>query len=176
MMTLEDYLERLAGNAEYQRKYRHNNLFQRRNVKITQFGINYTGISQNAHFPAEIYIPITDNLITYSQWSMQFIISPIIKTNDGVVPTTATQFQFYINGVDMTPYFKLQYNGWWCNGNGMFPNKGTNKYDLLVACQYMSESDRDKVLNPGMKRCTMYTNGSCQVTIVNWLDINATNK
>lgn len=175
-MTIEDYLERLAGNAEYQRKYRHNNLFQRRNVKITQFGINYIGICQSPQFPAEIHIPITSNLITYSQWTMQFIIDPIIKPQSGVVPTTATKFQFFIDGIDLTPYFKLQFNGWWCNGNGMFPNNGTNKYNLLVACQYMPEKDRNTVLNPGLKRCTMYTNGSCQVTISNWLDINAINK
>lgn len=176
MPDINDYLERLAGNAEHQRKYRHHNLFQRRNAKVTQFGINYTGIVQGGNNPAYIYIPITENLITYSKWEMKFIIEPIVKYSDGVVPVTATSFQFVISGVDLTPYFKLQYNGYWCHGNGMYPNRGNATYDILRACGYMSESDRDKVLNPGLKRCVMYANGSAQVTISNYLDINVRNK
>ncbi len=170
-----NYLDILAGHAVQQNKYRHHELFQRRNQMTDQFGIRYVagGFKDN---PARVRISVSPDIIYYSKWEMKIEINPYLSGSGSFSPTTATQYRLYIDGVDMTPYFKLQYHGWWVHGNGVYPNDQMSTYDILDACKYMTEDERKTVLKSGYKNIEMFGDGTFVMAIDNYLKYNFMNR
>lgn len=171
----KDYLEVLAGHTLQQRQFRHQELFQRRNQLVDQFGIRYVASGWDGS-PATVKISVSPDLIYYSKWEMKFEINPTMSNASSYTQTTAKNFQFFIDGVDMTPYFKLQYHGYWIKGNGIYPNAQMSTYDILDACKYMTDEEREKVLKPGYKDCTMYGDGTFTLAIDNYIKYSFMNR
>lgn len=171
---MADYLEILSGHALQQRKFRHHELFQRRNQMTDQYVRYYAGGFNGT--PARVRIPISTDIINYSKWEMKIEINPYINGSGTFTPTTATQYQLYIDGVDMTAYFKLQYHGYWLHGNGIYPNAQMSTYDVLSACKYMSDEERQTVLKPGYKIVELFGDGNFTMAIDNHLKYNFMNR
>ena len=83
--------------------------------------------------------------------------------------STATEFEVWIEGIDLTPYFKAQFPNQWVDGEGVFPEAGTMNYDVLEAVGYMEEDLRQRILTPGYKKIEIKGNGIFNATLVNYL-------
>jgi len=98
----------------------------------------------------------------------------------GSYSTTAdfdpSSIKILLDGVDLTPYFKAQNNGEWLRGYGVYPTDEQATYDILWACGFMSETDRDIVLHPRFKRFTVYSDGIVEVKIHLYLMYNSMNR
>ena len=166
-ISIEQALEVLAEHAYIQRKYRHNELFQRRNTMVEQVGVEYTAIG-GGETPAVVHIPISYDFISFSRWDFKIIISP-----NGDTPPS--KMQMFIEGIDITPYFKAQCHGWWCNGYGMFPNRKMSNYDVLKATEFMSKKEADKILDAGYKTIKMFGDKPFSMTLVHNIKYNHSN-
>lgn len=150
----------LAENLHDLKEHRHYDLCQRRNNVVDIFGYEFdaqtvAGLDDSATFR----LSISPDLIYYSRFGFK------IETFN----SQATDFQLFIEGVDMTPYFKAQWRGQFVNGNGIFPNNQLGRYDVLKACGYMNEKQRERVLSPGYKEVRIYGNAGFTVKLYNYL-------
>ena len=82
------------------------------------------------------------------------------------VPSSINDFKMFINGIDITPYLKLQateMGGSWVNGNGLFPvNSDPNDmfyFDILDVTNFLPKADAETILSPGLKTITLQNNG-----------------
>lgn len=91
-------------------------------------------------------------------------------------PSNVDGFEVWIEGVNMTPYFKAQYGGNWITGEGVFPANDLSNYDVIEATGNMSKSDRDKIMSSGYKRVEIRANGAFRGTIENYLKYSHANK
>lgn len=83
--------------------------------------------------------------------------------------TTSTDFDIYVDGVDVTPYLIAQYDEW-INGEGIYPSTNVNaSYDLLkVASDMVAEGNKgraDKLLAAGFKTIEVRSNGPFAVEL-----------
>lgn len=159
-LTYGRALNVLAENVSNLREHRHYDLAQRRNNVVDIFGSELSshtvdGLDDSASFR----ISISPDLIYYSRFGFKIEIWD----------SQATQFQLFIDGIDMTPYFKAQWRGQFLNGNGIFPNNQLGRYDVLKACGYMDEKKRERVLRPGYKDVRIYGNAHFKVKVYNYL-------
>ena len=83
--------------------------------------------------------------------------------------STATNFEVWIEGIDLTPFFKAQFPDQWVNGEGIFPARGTANYDVLEAVGYMDDYTRRQILTPGYKKIEIKGDGIFNATLVNYL-------
>jgi len=90
----------------------------------------------------------------------------------------AKNFRIFIEGIDMTPYFKVQFpNDPWLNDRGgVFPNTELDNYDVLEAVAYMDPDIRSKILKPGYKKVEIEGDGIFTATLVNYLKYSHVNR
>lgn len=153
-------IQTLAERVSDLQEHRHYDLCQRRNNVVDIFGYEFdaqtvAGLDQSATFR----ISISPDLIYFSRFGFKLEI----------FNSSATEFQLFIDGVDMTPYFKAQWRGQFITGNGIFPNDQLGRYDVLKACGYMDKATRDRVLKAGYKEVRIYGNGGFTVKLYNYL-------
>lgn len=100
------------------------------------------------------------------------------------IPTTSTNWQMKIHGVDVTPYLIAQHSGAWITGEGIYPtNQLENKedfYDILdVACTMDAEgrtSDVEKLLAPEFKKVEIVSDAPFQVAAILYMKYSMTNR
>jgi len=90
--------------------------------------------------------------------------------------SSVSDFEIWIEGIDITPYLKAQYNGAWINGEGVFPVKGLSNYDLLKAVGFMPTWQRGAILTPGYKKVELKGKGVFNATLVNYLKYSHVNR
>lgn len=155
----------LAENVyELKQKQRYSSV-QRRNQSVDMYGYELTGHG-SASSPATLGISVSQDLIYYNRYEFQIVIEN----------ASATSFQILIDGIDLTPYFQSQFNGAWITGNGVYPNKGTAHYDVLLATGYMNEAEQNQILEPGYKEVQVVGNGDFDVKIINYMKYSHCNR
>ncbi|EOL50651.1 hypothetical protein [Enterococcus caccae] len=90
--------------------------------------------------------------------------------------SSVSDFEVWIEGIDVTPYLKAQYNGDWIDGEGVFPVKGLSNYDLLKAVGFMPTWQRGAILTPGYKKVELKGTGVFNATLVNYLKYSHVNR
>ncbi|OJG67596.1 hypothetical protein RV09_GL002365 [Enterococcus moraviensis] len=90
--------------------------------------------------------------------------------------SSVSDFEVWIEGIDVTPYLKAQYNGSWIEGEGVFPSKGLSNYDLLKAVGFMPTWQRGAILTPGYKKVELKGTGIFNATLVNYLKYSHVNR
>lgn len=98
--------------------------------------------------------------------------------NAGVslVKSELTDFEVWIEGIDVTPYLKMQYSGRWIDGEGVFPAVDHSNYDLLKAVGFMPAWQKGVILAPGYKKVELKGNGIFNATLVNYLKYSHVNR
>ena len=145
-------------------KQRYNSV-QRRNQTVDMYGYELTGHG-TASSPATIGISVSQDMIYYNRYEFKIVIEN----------SSSSSFQIKIGGIDLTPYFQAQFNGAWIYGNGVYPNKGTANYDVLKATGYMSDSERNKILEPGYKEVQVIGNGDFDLKLYNYMKYSHCNR
>jgi len=92
----------------------------------------------------------------------------------------ADEFRIFIEGIDMTPYFKAilpdESRLRWIDGAGIFPSAGLKNFDVLEAVAYMDQELRERILKPGYKRIDIVGNEVFNATLVNYLKYSHVNR
>lgn len=100
------------------------------------------------------------------------------------VPTTSTNWQVRIAGVDITAYLREQQGGAWISGEGIFPNDRLTDvrdfYDILdVASVMMAEGrteDANKLLAPNFKKVEIVSDAPFGVDAYLYVKYSNTNR
>ena len=132
-MQIQKAIDILSYNVSNVRKVQRRDTLQRRYHTVDFYGYEFTR-NGNQSNPAVVGISISQDLVYYERFEFKLIVQPIpVATEDGItlVPSNPANMKVTIEGVDLTPYFKAQYDGHWINGNGTYPNAGTANYDVL---------------------------------------------
>lgn len=159
-MTYGKAINILAEQVHDLKDYRHYDLVQRRNDVTDNFGYEFDAItSAGLDDPATFRISVSPDLIYFSRWGFKI----------EVYDSQATDFQVFIAGVDMSSYFKAQWQGQFITGNGIFPNDQLGRYDVLKACGYMDDATRNRILKPGYKDVRIYGNAGFTVKLYNYM-------
>ncbi|MBO0441655.1 hypothetical protein JZO69_14915 [Enterococcus sp. DIV0869a] len=127
-------------------------------VNGTGLGINQNNVSPNPH--NHTTVPHTHSL----------------DAGVSLFTSSVSDFEIWIEGIDVTPYLKAQYNGSWINGEGVFPMKGLSNYDLLKATGLMPNWQRGAILTPGYKKVELKGTGVFNATLVNYLKYSHVNR
>jgi len=73
--------------------------------------------------------------------------SHVIQSGVSSVPSTATGFRLYINSVDVTVAFQVEYPSMWITGSGIFPSQSINlNFDILRIMTLLTPEQRDNIL------------------------------
>lgn len=164
-MDISKAINILADSVyDLKEKGRYNSI-QRRNHTVDFYGYEFPRWGCTSSKPAVIGMSISQDLIYYERFEFKLVIDN----------STATNFNIEIEGIDMTPYFKQQFNGAWITGNGLWPGQYSN-FDVLKACGYLSEADRNRILDPGYKTIKVTGNGNFDCTLVNYLKYSHVNR
>ncbi len=99
-----------------------------------------------------------------------------ISAGMSLFDSDAVDYEIFIEGVNLTPYFKAQFIGNWITGEGVFPSADLSNYDVLKAVGYMSDLEREMILKPGYKRIELRGNGVFNATLVNYLKYSHINR
>lgn len=155
----------LAENVHDLKEKQRYNSVQRRNQTVDMYGYELVAYG-TASKPATLGISISQDMIYYNRYEFKIVIED----------SSSTSFRVLIDGIDLTPYFQSQFNGAWITGNGVFPNKGTANYDVLLATGYMNEAERNAILEPGYKEVQVVGNGDFSVKIINYTKYSHCNR
>lgn len=98
--------------------------------------------------------------------------------------TTSTNWRVKIHDVDITYYLIEQQDGAWIDGEGIYPNNGTDDkedfYDILdVACLLNEQGETEKVnklLTPEFKKVEIISDAPFQVAAMLYLKYNHVNR
>lgn len=97
--------------------------------------------------------------------------------NSGITlfSSTISDFQVFIEEIDMTPYLKAQGKGW-PDREGVFPKEQTANYDVLEAADSMPDWQQGVILQPGYKKVELKANGIFNATLVSYLKYSHVNR
>lgn len=157
----------LAETTHDLRQRQRRTILQRRNQVVDLYGIEYAR-DTNENGEAIFGIPLSQDYIYIDRFEFKIIISPKLSSSEISTQTSYSEFQVLIEGVDITPYFKAQFNGVWINGYGTFPNNGTANFDVAGAVGYMKEEEREKILRAGYNTVQVNCPFQCHVVIQNY--------
>lgn len=101
-------------------------------------------------------------------------IDPGISLFDG----TATDFEIWIEGINVTDYLKAQWDGQWITSSGIFPNgNNLDAYDLLAIEGYLPLYDGSQdIYTPGYKTFEIRGNGTFNCVMYLYLKYSFTNR
>ena len=163
-------LERTSDNTKLLKKSNE----QRRNGMEDLYGVMFSadsGSNNNASF----YVSLSPDYIYLQRFAFKLVIS----RKDGDVPPSVDEedWEFFVDGVNITDYLIEQHDGYWIDGAGIYPTSDLdeavedddepNFYDILDVASLMQteideESDPDekeqmqkrqtKVLRRGFKK------------------------
>lgn len=91
-------------------------------------------------------------------------------------PSSISDFEVWIDKIDITPYLKAQYKGKWIDEEGIFPSKGLENYDILAIVGLMTSWEQETILAPGYKKVELKANGIFNATLVNYLKYSHVNR
>ena len=106
------------------------------------------------------------------------------------ISTDSTSWQMYIDGVEITDYLIEQHDGYWIDGEGIYPNdslsenedddEAPNFYDILdVACMLEAEGEDEKLkklMNPGLKEVKLVSDAPFGLTALLYLKYSHVNR
>lgn len=155
----------LASNVYSLKQNNRYSSVQRRNTAMDIYGYEFTRTGCTPSKPATVGISISADLIYYERFEFKLLLDNC----------TATDFSIYIEDIDLTAYFKQQFNGAWITGGGLYPGQLSN-FDILKACGYLTDEQRNIILDPGYKTIKISGNGNFDVTLINYLKYSHVNR
>lgn len=90
--------------------------------------------------------------------------------------SSVSDFEIWIEGIDITPYLKAQYEGAWINGEGVFPSADLKNYDILDIAGQLLPWQKGVILAPGYKKVELRGTGLFNATLVNYLKYSHVNR
>lgn len=90
--------------------------------------------------------------------------------------SSVSDFEIWIEGIDVTPFLKAQFGGRWIDGEGVFPAADLSNYDILAAVGYMAPWQKGVILQPGYKKIELKGKGVFNATLVNYLKYSHVNR
>lgn len=104
-------------------------------------------------------------------------VDPNQSTNelseDEKVQSFATDWKIEMDGIDLTPMFKKQFDGNFIDGFAIFPNEHANEgYDVMMAAAGMSDAERKTIFAPGEHKVEISASMTCFVTLKLYLKYN----
>ncbi|MGL4695171.1 hypothetical protein [Enterococcus larvae] len=90
--------------------------------------------------------------------------------------SSVTDFEIWVEGIDITPYLKAQYSGGWIDGEGIFPSSDLDNYDILEIAGQLLPWQKGVILQPGYKKVELKGNGLFNATLVNYLKYSHVNR
>lgn len=90
--------------------------------------------------------------------------------------SSVSNFEIWIEDINLTPYLKAQYDGQWIDGEGVFPEKGLKNYDILQIVGYLPSWQKGIILSSGYKKIELKGTGVFNVTLVNYLKYSHVNR
>jgi len=139
-----------------------------RTTEHSSLTLNNNAISPNPHqHPIlEQHANITPNPHTHT-----------ITAGVTTAASTVGDFRVIIEGIDITPCLKAQYDGNWITGEGVYPRSDDlSNYDILEAVSYLCEKKRNTILKAGYKTIQLEGNGVFNATLVNYLKYSHVNR
>ncbi|MHC5215189.1 hypothetical protein ACYSNR_00870 [Enterococcus sp. LJL128] len=98
-----------------------------------------------------------------------------LEAGISIFPSEISDFQIWIEGIDVTPYLKVQHPGW-INGEGVYPATDLSNFDILAAVGFMEEWQKGTILAPGYKKVELKGQGVFNATLVNYLKYSHVNR
>lgn len=101
-------------------------------------------------------------------------LEPGISISDG----TATEFEIYIENINVTDYLRAQWKGKWITGQGIYPNgKTLDAYDLLAIESYLPRyNGSHAIYTPGYKKFEVRGNGTFNCVLYLYLKYSFVNR
>lgn len=90
--------------------------------------------------------------------------------------SSVSDFELWIEDINLTPYLKAQFGGKWIDGEGVFPEKGIINYDILKAIPYMPTWQQGLILSSGYKKVELRGKGVFNATLVNYTKYSHVNR
>lgn len=90
--------------------------------------------------------------------------------------SNVSDFEIWIEGIDITPVLKSQFAGKWIEGEGIFPSSDLSNYDILDAVGYLHPWQKGVILQPGYKKIELKGKGAFNATLVNYLKYSHVNR
>lgn len=87
-----------------------------------------------------------------------------------------TDFQVWIEGINITSYLQAQYPGVWVDGNGVYPSSGLDNYDIIELVGLLPDWQKGIILQPGFKTIECRANGVFSVSLLNYLKLSHCNR
>lgn len=207
-MTTEQAISRVAertldNSEDIKQKNR-----QRRHNVVDMYGVEYVR-QGGKNAPATFYLSISPDMVYMERFEFKIIIEPfaipissngieptsLTVSNNSVSPnphthnvlagitfvsTTATDFRFFVEGIDITAYLYAQHNVW-LDGEGIFPSTDLlENFDLLEVASDMraegKDDEADKLVSSGYKKIQITSDSPFQAIIVHYPRFSHTNR
>lgn len=145
-------LERTSDNTKLLKKSNE----QRRNGMEDLYGVMFpkdSAVDKDGKHTATFYVSLSPDYIYLQRFAFKLVIS----RKEGDVPPSADEedWEFWVDGVDVTEYLIEQHDGYWIDGAGIYPTRlleevpddednEPNFYDILdVASLMQTEIDEE---------------------------------
>ena len=92
------------------------------------------------------------------------------------VQSTISDFEVWIEGVNITSALKAQHPGEWPSGEGVFPSGDLDKFDILKAIEHLHDWQKGVILTAGYKKVEFRAKGVFNGSFVNYLKYSAVNR
>ncbi|MCB5951818.1 hypothetical protein LI951_07055 [Enterococcus sp. BWT-B8] len=90
--------------------------------------------------------------------------------------SSVSDFEIWVEGINLTPYFQAVYPESWIDGEGVYPSDGLANFDLLKIAGYLPAWQRGKILATGYKKVELKGQGVFNATLVNYLKYSHVNR
>lgn len=207
-MTIDKAISRVAertydNTQDIKQKNR-----QRRHNVVDMYGVEYVR-QGGKDAPATFYLSISPDMVYMERFEFKIIIEPfaIPIASDGIEPTsltvsgnsvspnphthnvlagitfvstTANDFRFLVEGIDITAYLMAQH-GVWLNGEGIYPSQDIlENYDLLEVASDLRAEGRTheaKIIeDSGYKKVQITSDSPFQAILVHYPRYSHTNR
>lgn len=172
------------------------------------YGVEYVR-QGGRNAPATFYLSISPDMVYMERFEFKIIIEPfaipisangieptsLTVNNNSISPnphthnvlagitfvsTTATDFRFLVEGIDITAYLYAQHNVW-LDGEGIFPSTDLlENFDLLEVASDMRAEGRDeeadRLVSSGYKKVQITSDSPFQAIIVHYPRFSHTNR
>ena len=92
-----------------------------------------------------------------------------------ITPSVATDFEVWIEDIDITPFLKAQTPGEWIDGEGLFPSDHLKNYDVLEVIGHLYPWQQGVLLTPGKKKVELRGKGVFNAVLTNYLKLSYPN-
>lgn len=155
----------------------------------TTVSVNGTSLSASTTGSGSVTLPDPVNPGTYPvSVSASTTVSPNPHTHTtnphnhsldagvSLFTSSVSNVRVVIEGIDVTQSLKDQYGGAWIDGEGTYPNRSTDNYDLITVAGDLYPWQRGVLLAPGFKTVQVFADGVFNVSFIEYLKYNHMNR